>query len=232
MNKIFNKEVNIPVGKVTLKGQLVIPLKAKAIIIFSYGNGAGRFNKRCQQVAEYLHQKNFGTLLFDLLTEEEDKYYYNRFNIDLLAKRLAGATEWLENLPDTKDLRIGYFGAGIGAASALQAAAQLNRIDAVVSKDGRPDLVIEYLLNVQAPVLLIAGNLDYEVLEVNKTAYEKLNCEKKLEVIEDATHLFKESKLLNTVAKQATEWFEKYLQNEKSLKRSGVEQNTIKGMID
>ena len=123
----FHKEVNIPVGKVTLKGELVIPLKAKAIIIFSHGSGSSRFSKRNQMVAKYLHEKNFGTLLFDLLTEEEDKHYHNRFDIDLLTKRLAGATEWLEELPAAKDCRIGYFGASTGAASALKAAAFFHR---------------------------------------------------------------------------------------------------------
>ena len=110
MNTLFHRDVSIPAGKVTVKGELIIPAKAKAIIIFSHGSGSSRFSKRNQRVAQYLHEKNFGTLLFDLLTEEEDKYYYNRFNIDLLAKRLADATEWLGKLSAAKDCCIGYFG--------------------------------------------------------------------------------------------------------------------------
>ena len=121
----FHKEANIPVGKVTVQGELIIPAKAKAIIIFSHGSGSSRFSKRNQMVAEFLRLKNFGTLLFDLLTEEEDRYYNNRFNIDLPPKRLAGATEWLEELPATKECRIGFFGASTGAASALKAATVL-----------------------------------------------------------------------------------------------------------
>ena len=118
---VLVKEVNIPVGKVTVQGELIIPLKAKAIIIFSHGSGSSRFSKRNQMVAKYLHEKNLGTLLFDLLTEEEDKHYDNRFDIDLLTKRLVGATKWLEELPAAKDCRIGYFGASTGAPSALKA---------------------------------------------------------------------------------------------------------------
>lgn len=214
MNTSFRKEVVIPVGKITVKGELVIPLKSKAIIIFSYGNALGRFNKRHQQMAEYLQQKNFGTLLFGLLTEEEDKYYYNRYNVDLLTKRLVGVTEWLENLSEARGLQIGYFGAGIGAASALQAAAGSNHIGAIVSKDGRPNLVVEFLDKIQAPVLLMAGKLDYEILQANNAAFEKLSCAKKLEVIEDANHLFKPYRMKDEIAEQAASWFDKYLHAE------------------
>jgi putative phosphoribosyl transferase len=211
MDLRFYKEVSIPVGKVTVQGELIIPMKAKAIIIFSHGSGSSRFSKRNQMVTKYLHEKNFGTLLFDLLTEEEDQHYHNRFNIDLLTKRLAGATEWLKELRTTKDCRIGYFGASTGAASALKAAAILPHIDAVVSRGGRPDLVMDILKNVKAPTLLIVGSLDYDVLQLNKEAYIQLECEKKLEVVEGATHLFEEPGKMENVSELASNWFEKYL---------------------
>lgn len=207
----FHKEVSIPVGKVTVQGELIIPLKAKAIIIFSHGSGSSRFSKRNQMVAKYLHEKNFGTLLFDLLTEDEDEHYHNRFNIDVLTKRLTGATEWLEKLPAAKDCSIGYFGASTGAASALKAAAILPHINAVVSRGGRPDLAMDDLHIVEAPTLLIVGSLDYDVLQLNKEAYIQLECEKKLEVVEGATHLFEESGKMEIVSEIAGKWFEKYL---------------------
>jgi len=211
MDLRFHNEVSMPVGKATLKGELIIPLKAKAIIIFSHGSGSSRFSSRNQMVAKYLHENNFGTLLFDLLTEEEDEHYHNRFNIDLLTKRLAGATEWLEKLPAAKECRIGYFGASTGAASALKAAAVLPSIGAVVSRGGRPDLAMDALHNVEAPTLLIVGSLDYDVLQLNKEAYMQLECEKKLEVVEGATHLFEESGKMDIVSGLAGNWFIKYL---------------------
>ena len=128
LDKVVHKEVSIKVGETNLGGELYIPIKAKAIIIFSHGSRSSRFSKRNQQGASYLHKRNFGTLLFDLLTPEEDREYLNRFNIELLFKRLAGATEWLERLPAARDCRIGYFGASTGAASALQAAAGLSQL--------------------------------------------------------------------------------------------------------
>jgi putative phosphoribosyl transferase len=212
MDLRFHEEVSIPAGKVTLKGELLIPAKATAIIIFSHGSGSSRFSSRNQQVAKYLNKKNFGTLLFDLLTEEEDKLYQTRFDINLLTKRLAGTTEWLEALPAAKNCRIGYFGASTGAASALKAAAVLSEISAVVSRGGRPDLAMDELYNVDAPTLLIVGSLDTDVLQLNKQAYEKLKGIKKLEVVEGATHLFEEPGKMEIVSELAGNWFEKYLQ--------------------
>ena len=211
MEMRFHKEVSMPLGKVTLKGELFIPVKANAIIVFSHGSGSSRFSKRNQMVAKYLHEKIFGTLLFDLLTEEEDKHYHNRFEIDLLTKRLAGATEWLEEFPAAKDCRIGYFGASTGAASALKAAAILPHINAIVSRGGRPDLAMDVLKNVEAPTLLIVGSLDYDVLQLNKEAFVQLECEKKLEVVEGATHLFEEPGKMENVSELAGNWFQKYL---------------------
>jgi putative phosphoribosyl transferase len=211
MNYRYNREVSIPVGKVTVQGELIIPQEATAIIVFSHGSGSSRFSKRNRMVAKSLQDKNFGTLLFDLMTEEEDRNYYNRFDIDLLTKRLAGATEWLEKFPAAKDCRIGFFGASTGAASALQAASYLPQIGAVVSRGGRPDLAMAHLPKVEAPTLLIVGSLDYDVLQLNKAAYEKLKCEKKLEVVEGATHLFEEPGKMEIISELAGKWFEKYL---------------------
>ncbi|HEX5027143.1 MAG TPA: dienelactone hydrolase family protein [Agriterribacter sp.] len=212
MNKPFHKEVSIQVDKTNLGGELFIPANATAIIIFSHGSGSSRFSKRNQQVAAYLRERNYGTLLLDLLTPDEDRQYQNRFNIGLLTKRLAGATEWLERHPAVKDCRIGYFGASTGAASALQAAADLAQVGAVVSRGGRPDLAsIHALKNVKAPVLLIVGSLDTEVLRLNKQAFEELQCNKELVLVDGAAHLFEEKGKLDEVAKLASAWFEKYL---------------------
>lgn len=212
MNFRLHNEVNIQAGKIMLAGELVIPLKAEAVVIFSHGSGSSRFSPRNQMVAKYLHKKNFGTLLFDLLTEDEDKHYHNRFDIELLTRRLAGATEWLERFPAAKDCGIGFFGASTGAASALKAAAYLPNIGAVVSRGGRPDLAMDNLPDVEAPTLLIVGSLDYDVLKLNQAAYMQLECEKKLEVIEGATHLFEEPGTMEKVCEAAAGWFEKYLQ--------------------
>ena len=181
------------------------------MIIFSHGSGSSRFSERNQIVAKYLHEMNLGTLLFDLLTEEEDQHYDNRFDINLLTKRLVGATEWMERLPAAKDCRIGYFGASTGAASALQAAAYLIEIGAVVSRGGRPDLAMDVLKNVEAPTLLIVGSLDYDVLQLNKDAYIQLECEKNVEVVVGATHLFEEPGKMEIVSELACNWFKKYL---------------------
>lgn len=211
MNDKFHGDVSIPVGKVIVEGELTLPSQAAAVVIFSHGSGSSRFSKRNQAVAKYLQQKNMGTLLIDLLTEKEDQYYHNRFDIDILTRRLAGATEWLEKLPIAKDMSIGYFGASTGAASALKAAAYLPSVKAVVSRGGRPDLAMEILNKVEAPTLLIVGSLDYDVLKLNQQAYRELQCLKQLEIVEGATHLFEEKGKLDIVADLAASWFEKYL---------------------
>jgi alpha/beta superfamily hydrolase len=190
---------------------LIIPEKATAIIIFSHGSGSSRLSSRNQMVARYLHQKNFGTLLFDLLTEAEDSNYQNRFDIDLLTKRLINVSEWLQLQPAAKDCRFGYFGASTGAASALKAASYLPQIDAVVSRGGRPDLAMNRLANVSAATLLIVGELDHDVVRLNEDAYLQLTCKKKLEIIDGATHLFEEPGKMEKVAMLAADWFEKYL---------------------
>ena len=212
MYKAFHGEVRIQVGEAILGGDLFIPARAHAIIVFSHGSGSSRFSKRNQQVATYLQGRNFGTLLLDLLTPVEDSQYHNRFNIGLLSNRLAGATEWLERLPAAKDCRIGYFGASTGAASALQAAADLKQVGAIVSRGGRPDLAsMQSLKSVKAPVLLIVGSLDTEVLQLNKQAFQELQCYKELVIVDGASHLFEEQGKLDEVGVLASAWFEKYL---------------------
>lgn len=205
------KEVAIPVKSITLKGELSVPLNATAIIVFSHGSGSSRFSSRNQMVAAYLRERNFGTLLFDLLTNQEDEDYDNRFNIDLLSSRLIGVTEWLNANPATKDLSVGYFGASTGAASALQAAANLDSVGAVVSRGGRPDLAMRFVERVEAPTLLIVGGLDPVVLELNQRVLQRLHCPKDLIIVEGASHLFEEPGKLDKVATLAAEWFEKYL---------------------
>ncbi len=211
MNYRFNSEVRILLNDIELTGELIIPQNTTAIVIFSHGSGSSRFSNRNQKVATFLQEKQTGTLLFDLLTEAEDQVFENRFNIDLLSKRLAGATEWLENFPAAKDCRIGYFGASTGAASALQAAAMHGSIGAVVSRGGRPDLAERFLPKVMSPTLLIVGSRDTEVLALNKQAYNSLTCLKELVIVEGATHLFEEEGKLDEVAVLAAGWFEKYL---------------------
>ncbi len=208
----YHEEVTIPIRKLSLKGELIIPSKATSIVIFSHGSGSSRLSPRNKRVADYLNKNNIGTLLFDLLTEEEDQHYINRFDIDLLTHRLVGATEWLENFKPAYHSAIGYFGASTGAASALKAAAYLPNIQAVVSRGGRPDLAAGALEKVEAPTLLIVGSLDHDVLHLNAEAYRQLKCEKKLEIIEGASHLFEEYGKMEQVCKKASDWFEKHLQ--------------------
>lgn len=163
-------------------------------------------------VAEILRKSRVATLLFDLLTEEEDLIYENRFNIELLTERLMVATKWIKKQPYLNDLKIGYFGASTGAASALKAAARLgSEIRAVVSRGGRPDLAVDEIAKVKSPVLLIVGENDPEVIELNQQAYEVLSTTKKLEIVPGATHLFEEPGTLEKAAELASDWFEKHL---------------------
>lgn len=212
MKHAYHKEILIPVLKnIELEGELIIPEDAKAIVIFSHGSGSSRKSLRNQMVARRLQQNNIGTLLFDLLTEQEDRDYYNRFNINLLTERLISVTEWLSAQKEFSGYNIGYFGASTGAASALNAAAVLPQVSAVVSRGGRPDLAMDALPKVTIPVLLIVGSLDYDVILLNDEAYAKLKCEKRLKIINGASHLFEEEGTLDKVADEAIEWFQKYL---------------------
>lgn len=205
--------VRISFGSVELDGELILPPSAKGVVLFAHGSGSSRFSPRNTYVAEVLQQRGIGTLLFDLLTREEDQDYETRFNIALLTRRLLAATAWLQSNPDTQTLRLGYFGASTGAVAALQAAAQMgDKVSAVVSRGGRPDLAGEAALSrVNAPTLLIVGSADYGVIELNQQAYALLNCEKKLTLIPGATHLFEETGTLQQAAHSAADWFVQHL---------------------
>jgi putative phosphoribosyl transferase len=214
---IHNKlDMKIPVGEVVVEGTLTLPPGAKGVVLFAHGSGSSRFSTRNQYVAKEFNKAAIGTLLFDLLTQEEEETDIvtteYRFNIPLLADRLIGVTEWLRNDPKTKRLAFGYFGASTGAAAALIAAAKLrSEISAVVSRGGRPDLAGDYLPKVVSPVLLLVGSLDTEVIELNRRAIDQMKAEKKIMIIPGATHLFEEQGTLEEVAKVSIGWFLKYL---------------------
>lgn len=204
-------DIEIPLASAILKGDLVIPDNAIGIVVFSHGSGSSRFSSRNRMVAELIQQQKIGTFLFDLLTEEEDQIYENRFNIDLLSSRLIDTTEWLLENKEAKGLPIAYFGASTGAASALRAAAFFGKtIKAVVSRGGRPDLAIAELPMVSAPTLLIVGGLDVPVIRMNKMAYDELESVKEMKIIHGATHLFEEPGKLQEVAELAIDWYKKY----------------------
>lgn len=207
------KQLEIEVGRISLAGNLVLPATADSLVIFSHGSGSSRFSPRNNFVAQQLQRKNIGTFLVDLLTPEEDAVYSTRFDIELLTERLMEITRWLHQTQG-KDLKLGYFGASTGAASALRAAALLPRlIKAVVSRGGRPDLARDLLGKVGAPTLLIVGAMDFDVLRLNREAYERLDCEKKLSIVPNATHLFEEPGALEQVSMLAAAWFEEHLSN-------------------
>jgi putative phosphoribosyl transferase len=208
---IHKKEIQISLQDVTLNANLCEPEDARALVIFAHGSGSSRLSPRNNFVADILNKRNISTLLADLLTISEDEIYENRFSIALLSSRLIQVTEWALQQPSLEQLPVGYFGASTGAASALQAAAMLEKnIGAVVSRGGRPDLAIA-LPNVKAPTLLIVGSLDTQVIDLNDQAYSQLKCEKKIEIVEGASHLFEEPGTLHIVADLAADWFEKYL---------------------
>lgn len=208
--ELFSME--IPVGKINLKGILRIAHHQQGMVIFSHGSGSSRLSSRNNYIAEYFKDQGFSSLLFDLLTEKEDQVYKNRFDIELLAKRLAKVTQWLLQEEDMPDVPIGYFGASTGAASALIAAAKLDaEIDAIVSRGGRPDLAMSVLNNVKVPTLLIVGGDDIPVIELNRKAYESLAGIKKIEIVAGATHLFSEPGKLDEVAVLSANWFKTYL---------------------
>lgn len=179
---------------------LSIPPSAKGMTVFSHGSGSSRYSERNGFVAEELQKEGFGTLLFDLLTEQEDRNYSNRFDIPLLTERTIEAVEWVKQKEEAAGSFLGLFGASTGAASALNNAARLGeRISVVVSRGGRSDLSQENLEKVTCPTLLIVGGLDLPVIEMNKKAYGELNCEKRMEIVEGATHLFEEPGKLEEV---------------------------------
>lgn len=209
------REIEILLGSLTLKGILSLPQGATGLVLFVHGSGSSRFSSRNRYVAQTINTANLATLLFDLLSQEEEKIDQItaelRFNIGLLTERVIRVTSWLRQDNDTKALTIGYFGASTGAAAALAAAAELDKIGAVVSRGGRPDLVEELLPQVTAPTLLIVGGNDGPVIEMNRRAFLHLQTTKEMKIVPGASHLFEEPGALEEVARLATEWFRRYL---------------------
>jgi pimeloyl-ACP methyl ester carboxylesterase len=209
-------EISIPLNGVTLGGSVVIHREASGLVIFAHGSGSSRHSPRNQYVARVLGEAGLGTLLFDLLTAEEEQAEaytrHLRFNIPFLAERLAGVTRWALEQITSGELNIGYFGSSTGAAAALVAAAELSdTVAAVVSRGGRPDLAGDALEAVKAPTLLIVGGEDRDVITLNQEAYGRLRCEKALHIVAGASHLFEEPGTLEDVAEQAAEWFAQHL---------------------
>ncbi|MFP4091144.1 MAG: dienelactone hydrolase family protein [Cyclobacteriaceae bacterium] len=208
----FDEEVKVTVGDgLVLSGHLKVPEDAKAIIVFAHGSGSSRHSPRNNYVAEVLHKENFATLLIDLLSEEENQERSKRFDIDLLADRLNDVRSWIDKNPHLEALMVGLFGASTGAAAALKTVAKVNnRVAAIVSRGGRPDMASEVLDQIRVPVKLIVGGNDTEVLRLNQQAYDQLETTKDLQIIEGASHLFEEAGKLEEVADSAVEWFLKH----------------------
>jgi putative phosphoribosyl transferase len=216
-NLLTEREVRIPSGDARLYGDLVLPAHFCGIVLFAHGSGSGRHSARNRQVARSLQQAGIATLLFDLLTVEEEQVDVHtrehRFDIALLTGRMQDATAWAAAQPELKRAPIGYFGASTGSAAALIAAARLgDRIAAVVSRGGRPDLAGPAALEaVTAPTLLIVGGADHGVIELNEEAYRRLHCEKRLDIVSGATHLFEERGTLEQVEQLAASWFSQHM---------------------
>ena len=218
MNVSFwiQQTVHIVGDGISLPGDLIVPHQPKGLVLFAHGSGSSRLSTRNRYVAEVLQDGGIGTLLFDLLTPEEDTDYQQRFDIPLLSRRLILATDWLSGYPGLSQFPYGYFGASTGAAAALIAASEMeNDIKCVVSRGGRPDLAMEFLDQVKTPTLFIVGGRDEQVLEWNQQALEKLAGPKKLAVVPGATHLFEEPGTLEKAADLAKDWFLKYLSPER-----------------
>lgn len=213
---MVSQPVEIAAGSVMLPGEWCLPAGSPGIVLFAHGSGSSRYSPRNQAVARVLQAASIGTLLFDLLTRKEEaldaRDGHLRFDIGLLAGRLIAATRWVQAQPQARRLRIGYFGSSTGGAAALLAAVELgSAIAAVVSRGGRPDLAEDALSQVKAPTLLIVGEYDEVVWELNRDAFERLHCEKKLTVVPHATHLFGEPGALGKVAQLAAAWFGDHL---------------------
>jgi len=206
------RDVEILLDDEPHEGLLGLPAHPLGLVLFAHGSGSSRLSPRNTQVARVLQSRGIATLMFDLLTEEEDRVYATRFDIALLSHRLLGATRWVRQQEETRDLPLGYFGASTGAAAALIAAATLcDEIRAVVSRGGRPDLAMQVLAEVTTPTLMLVGGLDFPVIEMNEAAYQQLGGPKELRIIPGATHLFEEPGTLEQVADAAAEWFARHL---------------------
>ncbi len=218
MNVLENatRSLLIPAAGVTLHGDLEVPFEAKGLVLFAHGSGSSRRSPRNRYVARMLHGFGFGTLLFDLLTEGEEEVdrhtAHLRFDIGLLASRLVAVTHWVQASTETAHFKIGFFGASTGGGAAIVAAADLgDKIKAVVSRGGRPDLAGAALRRVKSPTLLIVGEMDDHVITLNKHALSQMTCERKLELVPGATHLFEEPGTLEMAARLAGEWFEAHI---------------------
>jgi len=214
LNHAIEGSVHIRAGNVDLEGELRVPEHATGIVIFAHGSGSSRFSPRNQFVAQVLRNAHVGTLLFDLLTAEEEREeqytHHLRFDIGMLARRLVDTHEWLAT-DYAPYFPIGFFGSSTGGGAALVAASELGgEIKAVVSRGGRPDLADEALPRVVSPTLLIVGQLDEEVIKLNRAAYRELQCEKKIEIIPTASHLFEERGTLKAAADLAASWFSRH----------------------
>ena len=205
------RSVLINVDPVRLPGELVLPADAEAVVVFAHGSGSSRRSPRNIEVAERLHRERLGTLLFDLLTENEAEDRGHVFDVELLSHRLEGAVRWVWRWPGLGQRPVSLFGASTGAAAALVTAARVREVAAVVSRGGRPDLAGEALERVTAPTLLIVGEQDPQVLELNRTAQRRIHGETKLEIVPGATHLFEEEGALERVADLAAGWFATHL---------------------
>lgn len=209
---MHTQEVDVPAGDVLLKGTLTLAPQAQAIVVFAHGSGSGRTSPRNRYVADVLHQAGLATLLFDMLTEQEHELdvvsAQYRFDIDLLAHRLEAALDWLYTWPDAQSLAVGLFGASTGAAAALVAASVLpDDVGAVVSRGGRVDLAGDALPLVEAPTLLVVGELDEDVVHLNQLAASRMECEHRIMIVAGATHLFEEPGTLEHAAHLACDWF-------------------------
>ncbi|MDF2691209.1 MAG: hypothetical protein K0S29_1064 [Gammaproteobacteria bacterium] len=211
MNVDKTVSTSISIRDLKLEGLLRMPQNPIGLVLFSHGSGSGRLSARNNFVADVLLKANIASLLFDLLTEKEDQTYANRFDIELLSKRLIEVSLWAKNQASINTLPMGYFGASTGAASAIEAAAELDFIKAVVSRGGRPDLANSKLSRLKAPTLLIVGGHDPQVLLLNQSAYARIHCVKKLEIVANASHLFEEAGTLEQAALLAKNWFIQYL---------------------
>lgn len=212
----LEKAVRLPIGAATLEGDLAIPEDAEGIVLFAHGSGSSRHSPRNRMVARALREDGLATLLMDLLTPPEETIdnvtRHLRFDIPLLAERVAGAADWLMQNPATGHLKIGYFGASTGAAATLVAATERSEfVRAIVSRGGRPDLAMRALPRIQAPTLLIVGENDSVVVEMNREAFRQIRAEKRLEIVAGASHLFEEPGTLEEVTRLASEWFQRYL---------------------
>ncbi|SER72858.1 dienelactone hydrolase family protein [Natrinema salaciae] len=203
----------IPVDEVTLEGELVVPPESTGLVVFAHGSGSSRHSPRNNFVAERLRERGLATLLFDLLTEVEDRHRENRFDIPRLTDRLVATTEWVRERPETSTHSIGYFGSSTGAAAALRGAARPETaIDAVVSRGGRVDMAADIVDDVTAPTLLVVGGEDESVRKLNREIYEALAVERDLRIVEGAGHLFDGPGELETVADHAADWFTTHLE--------------------